>query len=110
MKEEMLAYISARIDGHKQEQQRLRTADRADEAAHQQIIINVYGIFPAVYQATGYDLIAALMRFRSIIAPWEESRRNALAHHDSAKAFIEEIKLNAAADLIRYAEGLEGRA
>lgn len=110
MKEEMLAYIDARISAHKQEQSRLRTADRADEAAHQQIIINMYGIFLSIYRALNYDLAATAGRFRGIMDTWEENRRTALAHNDSAKVFVEEIKLNAAAEMLRYAEEMEGRA
>lgn len=110
MKEEMLAYINTRIAEHQQEQQRLRTADRADEAAHQQIIINMYGIYLSIYRALNYDLPATTERFRGIVSTWEENRRTALAHEDGAKAFIEEIKLNAATEMLRYAEEMEGRA
>lgn len=110
MKEELIAYITARIDEHKAEQQRLRRAERADEAAHQQIIINMYGIFQSIYRAMNGDLPVTIARFRGIMSTWEENRRVALAHEDSAKAYVEEIKLNAAADMLRYAEELEGHA
>lgn len=110
MKEELIAYINACIDEHKAEQQRLREADRADEAAHQQIIINMYGIFQSIYRAMNYDLAVTVRRFRGIMSTWEENRSVAQAHNDSAKVFVEEIKLNAAAEMLRYAEEMEGRA
>ena len=43
MKEALIQYLNDRIDWHKREQSRLKKADCVDEAAHQQISINVYG-------------------------------------------------------------------
>lgn len=110
MKEELIAYIDARIAEHKSEQQRLRAADRADEAAHQQIIINMYGIFQSIYRAMHGDLAVTVGRFRGIMSTWEENRRIALANDNSGKVFVEDLKLNAAADMLRYAEEMEARA
>ncbi|MBQ4580162.1 MAG: hypothetical protein IJA83_05825 [Clostridia bacterium] len=109
MKEEMLAYLNDRIDWHKREQARLKAACCADEAAHVQIAINVYGIFMSVYQAVRFDLDETLRRFSGIVSTWDESHRAACEHGDEAKKFVEEIKISRAMEIIRRAKELEER-
>ena len=108
MKEEMLAYLNERIGWHKQEQARLKQDDRADEAAHMQIATNVYSIFQATWQAMKYDMGVTLTRFGAIVETWNESHRKACEHSDVTKKLIEEIKINRALEIIRYAKELEG--
>ncbi len=107
MKEELLAYISDRIDWHKLEQTRLKKAYRSDEAAHMQIAINVYNIFLSTYQAMKYDLAETLRRFSAIVGTWDENHRKAHAHQDQERLLIESIKIERALEIIRHAKELE---
>ncbi len=109
MKEELLAYLNRRIDWHKQEQARLKAENRFDEAAHIQIALNVYGIFLSTCQALQYDLTAALAKFQAISGVWQQNLRKAQEHEDCTKILIENIKLDRAQEIIRYAKELEGR-
>lgn len=107
MKEALLAYVHARINWHKLEQERLRREDRRDEAAHLQIAINVYSIFLSTYQAMKYDHSATLERFSAIAEVWKENHRKAHEHDDLDKKLIEEIKISRAMEIIRQAKELE---
>ena len=107
MKEKLLAYISERIDWHRREQAALKASYRNDEAAHIQITINVYNIFLSTWQAMKYDLNETLLRFSSIVSVWDENHRRAVAHHDSEKQFIEEIKIERAIEIITRMRDLE---
>ena len=107
MKDALLHYLNDRIDWHKREQARLKKADCADEAAHQQISINVYGIFLSTYQALKYDLAETLRRFSSIVDTWDKQHRLAHEHGDITQLLIEEIKIGRATEIIRYAKELE---
>ncbi len=107
MKEEMLAFINERIRWHQQEHARLRQEQRGDEAAHLQIAINVYNIFLSTYKAMKYDLNETLRRFASILETWDQNHRRASEHDAPEKIFIEEIKINRALEIIRYAKELE---
>ena len=107
MKEEMLAYLDRSIAWCKQEQLRLKNEYRADEAAHMQIAMNVYGIFLSTYRAVKYDLAETVHRFSGIIRSWDESHRNAHEHGDTQKMLIEEIKLARATEILRKAKELE---
>lgn len=108
MKEELLAFINARIDWHKHEQQRLKKAICDDQAVHMQICINVYNIFLSTYQAMQYDLGKTLGKFAAITSVWDENHRRAYEHHDESKLFIEQLKLDKALEIIRHAKELEG--
>lgn len=107
MKDEMIMYLSERIDWYKREQARLRSESRADEAAHVQIALNVYNIFLSTYQAMKYDMAATLKKFSAIVSVWDESHRQALEHDDYDKKFIEEIKIGRAMEIIERAKELE---
>lgn len=107
MKEEMLRYLDERIAWHRQVQARLKAEFRQDEAVHVQIAINVYNIFLSTYRAMQFDLSETLRRFNSIVSTWEENRRAACAHGDDTKKFVEEIKINRATEILRYAKKLE---
>ena len=109
MKEEMLAYLSDRINWHKREQARLKAACCADEAAHVQIAINVYNIFLSTYQAMRFDLDETLRRFSGIVSTWDASHRAACEHGDDTKKFVEEVKISRAMEIIRRAKELEER-
>ena len=110
MKEEMLAYLDERIAWCRQEQARLKAEYRADEAAHMQIAMNVYGIFRSTYQAVKYDLAETLRRFSGVVGSWDESHKQACAHGDTEKQLIEEIKIGRALEIIRRAKETEAGA
>lgn len=107
MKNEMIVYLDERIDWYQKEQARLRSESCADEAAHMQIVVNVYNIFLSTYRAMKFDLTAATEKFRAISGVWEENLRRAEAHHDEDKQFIEEIKISRAREILARAEELE---
>ncbi len=107
MKDELIQYLNERIDWYKHEQTRLRSESRADEAAHMQIAVNVYNIFLSTYQATKFNLTAALERFSAIVNIWEDSHRRAIEHSDYDKQFVEEIKISRAMEILRRAKELE---
>ena len=107
MKDKLLAYINERIAWHKGEQARLKTEFRQDEAAHMQIAINVYNIFLSTWQAMHYSLDETLQRFGNIVSVWDENHQRACQHGDEEKKLIEEIKINRAMEILRYAKELE---
>ena len=107
MKEAMIHYLNERINYHKLEQARLKKADCADEAAHQQICINVYSIFQSIYQAVKYDLGETLRRFAGIVETWDQQHRLAHEHRNTEQQLIEEIKIGRALEIIRFAKELE---
>lgn len=109
MKEEMLRYIDERVAWHQREQSRLKAEYRQDEAAHQQIAINVYNIFRATYQAMHFDLDETVKRFSAIVSSWDESHRRACEHEDVERRTIEEIKIAQAMEILRQAKELEAR-
>ena len=107
MKEKLLAYINERIDWHRREQARLKASYRNDEAIHMQVAINVYNIFLSTWQAMKFDLDETLLRFSSISSTWDDNHRRALEHNDLEKQLIEEIKIDRALEIIRFAKELE---
>ena len=107
MKEEMLRYIDERISWHQNEQARLKTEYRQDEANHMQIAINVYNIFRSTYQAMKFALDETVRRFSAITGTWDESHKRACEHGDEEKRLIEEIKLARAMELLRHAKETE---
>lgn len=107
MKEKLLAYINERIDWHRREQARLKASYRNDEAIHMQVAINVYNIFLSTWQAMKFDLDETLLRFSSISSTWDNNHRRALEHNELEKQLIEEIKIDRALEIIRFAKELE---
>ena len=107
MKEKLLAYINERIDWHRREQARLKASYRNDEAIHMQVAINVYNIFLSTWQAMKFDLDETLQRFSNISSTWDENLRRALEHNELEKQLIEEIKIDRALEIIRFAKELE---
>ena len=107
MKEKLLAYINERIDWHRREQARLKASYRNDEAIHMQVAINVYNIFLSTWQAMKFDLDETLLRFSSISSTWDDNHRRALEHNELEKQLIEEIKIDRALEIIRFAKELE---
>ena len=78
----------------------LKASSREDEAALCQVEINIDEICLTIYNvcmklAQG-DVFTALYleKLDRLPAGWEQSRRQALAHGDSCKAVIEDIKLS----------------
>ena len=80
---------------------------RGDEARFEQVRSNVYGIFRTVYTALGHSKALLLRRLEEISAPWEESLRQAEIHGDTDKAHIERVKLDACAEVRRFADAME---
>ena len=107
MKERLLAYLNERIDWHRREQARLKASYRNDEAIHMQVAINVYNIFLSTWQAMKFDLDETLLRFSSISSTWDDNHRRALEHNELEKQLIEEIKIDRALEIIRFAKELE---
>lgn len=107
MKEKMLQYIDNHIAYCQHERIRLQKEFRNDEAAHQQIAMNVYGIFRSIYQAMQYDMGNTLQRFSKIVEEWDQQHQQAAAHEDRMKALIEEIKISRALELIAHAKEME---
>ena len=107
MQDKMMQYLNDRINQTRQMQAKLRQDCREDEAAHQQIALNVYAIFRSTYQALKFDLDAAVTKFSSIAGVWAENRRRAAEHNDDSKVFIEEIKLSRARAILERAQELE---
>ena len=107
MKEEILAFISSRIDWHKREHIRLKKAFCQDQAAHEQICINVYNIFLATYQAMQYDVGKTMIKFSGIISTWDANHRKAYEHHNEEAMFIEQLKLDRALEIIQRVKEME---
>lgn len=94
-----IAYLDGAIASLRQEAASLKASGRADEAAFCQIRVNIDEICRTIY--TVCERTAGEGEFRALYlkkldrlpAAWEASRAAALAHGDSCKAVIEEIKL-----------------
>ena len=85
-------------------QQQLRREGREDEAVFQRIRENVFELSAAVLDTAGKQLepeVFFLQRMESIPANWKVARDKALAHGNSVQAHLEEIKLEAAEEIIR---------
>ena len=80
---------------------------RGDEARFEQVRSNVYGIFRTVYAALGHSKALLLRRLEEISASWAESLRQAEIHGDTDKAHIERVKLDACAEVRRFADAME---
>lgn len=101
--QEMNSWLTSRITASEQEIQTLNKDGRTDEAVFARVRMNIWGIFKAVLQAAGDDERKAaeffLVKLEQIPKNWHTSLLAAEAHGDTEKAHIEQIKLDAAAEI-----------
>ena len=98
---EFLTWCDNRTAACHQRRQALAADQRIDEARFEQIRANVYGIFRAVYAALQNNPAALEKKLREIPAAWEDSLRQAREHNDEETAYIEQLKLDTAAEILR---------
>lgn len=98
---EFLLWCNERIVVCQEKQRSLLADHRQDEARFEQIRINVYGVFSAVYKTLKDQPEALEKKLREIPAAWEASLRLAQEHGDEEKAHIERIKLETAAQILQ---------
>ena len=110
MNDPFLNWCDTRLAACEARRTALLADQRGDEARFEQVRSNVYGIFRTVYGALGCSKEKLLQRLTEISAPWEESLRQADIHGDTDKAHIERVKLNACAEVRRFAEAMEEAA
>ena len=111
MKNQITTYFEERIAACQAAAAALTADDRADEAVFEKIRMNVFDIFCTVYnagaQVSGGDPVKQLhflcKRLEQIPASWEKALETALAHGNSEKSHIEQIKLDAVAEIRRKA-------
>lgn len=98
-------YIDQAVEQLQQEEKMLAATDRKDESNLVKIRINVYGICKSIYQVfaqskTGENLKSTyLEKVDSLAVGWQESKNNAQEFQVTDKVVIEEIKLQALAEL-----------
>lgn len=101
--ERFLAYLDRAAEQSRLETEKLRAADRADEADLTKIKTNVYGICRTVFQAVGQA------KYREKLSELQETWTAALAaarqYGDTERAVVEEVKLQALKDCMeKYRE------
>lgn len=98
-------YIDQAVEQLQQEEKMLAATDRKDESNLVKIRINVYGICKSIYQVfaqskTGENLKSTyLEKVDSLAVGWQESKNKAQEFQVTDKVVIEEIKLQALAEL-----------
>lgn len=98
-------YIDQAVEQLQQEEKILAATDRKDESNLVKIRINVYGICKSIYQVfaqskTGENLKSTyLEKVDSLAVGWQESKNKAQEFQVTDKVVIEEIKLQALAEL-----------
>ncbi len=112
--ETMNQWLTEQITRQKQREAQLQMEQREDEAVFCKISGNVYDIFRTVLQAGGrlYSQPEEQEGFftkklEAISAPWYRMEEQARCHADSERAYIETLKLDAAAEIRQHWEGLE---
>ncbi|MBR2718846.1 MAG: hypothetical protein IKB78_06105 [Clostridia bacterium] len=98
---DFLIWCDERTAACQQRRKELAADQRIDEARFEQIRANVYGVFRAVYAALQNNPAALGKKLREIPAAWEESLQLAQQHGDAEKAYIEQLKLDTAAEILR---------
>lgn len=94
-------FFRSQIDLCAQRAAALSAGGRADEAVFEKVRGNIYDVFrtvlSAAVQACGEDPDAVerffAERLEKIPQSWEAAREKAMAHNDTEKVFLEEIKL-----------------
>ena len=107
MNDSFLTWCDQRLATCEARRTALLADQRGDEARFEQVRGNVYGIFRTVYAALGHSKVLLLRRLEEISAPWAESLRQAEIHGDTDKAHIERVKLDACAEIRRFADAME---
>ena len=107
MNDSFLTWCDQRLAACETRRASLLADQRGDEARFEQVRSNVYGIFRAVYSALGYSKALLLRRLEEISSSWVESLRQAEIHGDTDKAHIERVKLDACAEIRRFADAME---
>ena len=107
MNDPFLTWCDQRLAACETRRAALLADQRGDEARFEQVRSNVFGIFRTVYTALGHSKALLLRRLEEISAPWEESLRQAEIHGDTDKAHIERVKLDACAEVRRFADAME---
>ena len=100
---DFLLWCNENITACQKKHRQLLADDRRDEAKFEQIRINVYGVFSAVYKTLKDQPEALEAKLQSIPAAWEASLRLAEEHGDAEKAHIERIKLETAGEILKEA-------
>lgn len=100
---EFLTWCDERAAVCQQRKQELLDDHRADEARFEQIRANVYGVFRSVCATLQHQPEALAKKLREIPLAWEESLRLAQQHGDDEKAYIEQLKLDTAAEILKEA-------
>lgn len=98
---EFLTWCDERAAACHRRRKELSADQRTDEARFEQIRANVYGVFRAVCATLHNDPAALEKKLREIPAAWEESLRLARQHNDHEKAYIEQLKLDTAAEILQ---------
>ena len=98
---QFLTWCDERTVACHRRRQALAADQRTDEARFEQIRANVYGVFRAVCATLQSNPAALEKKLREIPAAWEESLRQAQQYGDSEKAYIEQLKLDTAEEILR---------
>lgn len=102
-RDKLNAYFADKLAACAAEAAALAADDRKDEAIFAKIRGNVYDIFRTVFSATG-NAEGFRQKLDQIPRNWQTARQLAETHGDSARAHIEDIKLQTAAEIRRVFE------
>ncbi len=103
----MTQWLDSKISVHEQKRLSLLDDDRGDEAAFEKIYGNVYDIFRTILSVAEKSCAGEeeamypffMKRLEQIPASWNTSFLQAQAHGDADKMHIEQIKLDAVAEV-----------
>ncbi len=103
----IFSYFDGEMEGLRSREQALAADERRDEAVFVRVRFNIFEAFHAVFSA-GIKICRGdeeqlrqffLTRTEQIAQSWLASRQKAMAHDDTYKLYLEDIKLEACADI-----------
>lgn len=100
--EQLMAFLEGGEARLRRESRRLAADQRGDEGDLAKIRANVYGICKSVFQTLGFE--RGKVKLTELKSAWEAALSAAREHGDVKKAVIEEIKLDALAEISAEAE------
>lgn len=107
-----LAYLEDKTNQYMEEEKRLVSEERKDEANIMRIRQNVYGIAKSMYevaeQLSPMDIKGDVRkRLDGILHTWESNFEKVKKHNDTEKILVEETKLGALREIFDYLETAE---
>jgi len=110
--ENFLVFIEENLSKLAEEEQKLIASERKDEANLVRIRSNVYGIGRSLFtvgvqQSPDCPKNFVLQRVQGLKITWEANYEKVKQHNDAEKIVVEETKLQALGEILRWIEAAE---